>query len=406
MTYINDDAKYQQIFFVSPAVMMITDSMTGEIIDVNKAAIDFYGYTYAEFKTMKIFDINTADPPALLAKLQEVDRSRTFHFKHKLKNGDIRDVEVFAGLIIIGGKRFINSIVMDITDKIRAEQELKVSSERLDLLQFTYELQRKSDFINDILGGILSYEGKTITIIHELELDFSKPLFCCLVGGQARGRKKTSQSEGSEQFKKEMSQIIYTLSKCTNHLVWDNRDRIGIFCQERASPDNGDQSLREAVKLKELINCLKPELEISMGISDLHSGVGSIEKSYREAFKAQAFLLCQEQEGEGICHFKDIGFFQILTSIYGQDYAFEFVDKMIGPLIRYDNEKGTNLRITLEQVLQSNNLKETAERLFIHYKTLVFRKQRVEKILGVSLENPDTRLSLAAALKLYKLINL
>ncbi|AET67133.1 PAS domain S-box [Desulfosporosinus orientis DSM 765] len=406
MTYVNDAMKYQQIFFVSPAVMIIFDFFNGDIVEVNKAAIDYYGYSYDEFLNMKIFSINIADPLTIFEKLKEVNRSKTFLFKHKLKNGDVRDVEVFAGLIKIEGKTLINSIVIDITDKIRAEHELRVSSERLALVRFTYEMQRRSDFINDLLDGGLTYEEKTSTIAWELDLDFSKPFFCCLVSLHFPSGKKAIKSNAGEDLKQQIGQIIYHLSNNLNYFIWDNRDRIGILCQEGTCQEYWEDSMGAAVKLKELISFMSPDLQISIGISEIHCGIGSIKKSYHEASQAQILALCQEQTGGTIYHHKDMGLFQILTSIYGEESAYEFVDNMIGPLIRYDAEKGTNLRITLEEILQNHNLKDAAEKLYIHYKTLVFRKKRVEKILGVSLDNPDTRLALAAATKLYKIRNI
>ena len=100
---------------------------------------------------------------------------------------------------------------------------------------------------------------------------------------------------------------------------------------------------------------------------------------------------------------RDIGLFQILISIYGKEYSSDFVCKMLGPLIKYDSEKGSDLLITLEEILQSVNLKDAAGKLFIHQKTLNYRKQRIEKLLEMSLDDFDTRLALGAAIKLNKI---
>jgi len=48
-------------------------------------------------------------------------------------------------------------------------------------------------------------------------------------------------------------------------------------------------------------------------------------------------------------------------------------------------------------------LKEAAAKLFVHLKTIDFRKKRIEKILGVSLDHVETRMTLALAVRLLKL---
>lgn len=75
----------------------------------------------------------------------------------------------------------------------------------------------------------------------------------------------------------------------------------------------------------------------------------------------------------------------------------------IGKIIEYDQEKGTDLLNTLEEFLQNSSLRETAEKMFLHPKSIVFRKQRIEKILGISIESFEMRITLAVAIKLYKL---
>ena len=48
-------------------------------------------------------------------------------------------------------------------------------------------------------------------------------------------------------------------------------------------------------------------------------------------------------------------------------------------------------------------IRSVADELFIHTKTLLFRKHRIEEILGESLEDPAIRMNLALALQLHEL---
>jgi DNA-binding PucR family transcriptional regulator len=48
--------------------------------------------------------------------------------------------------------------------------------------------------------------------------------------------------------------------------------------------------------------------------------------------------------------------------------------------------------------------KEAAERSFVHHKTILLRKNRIEEILGVSIDDVKTRLTLSTAMKILRLL--
>ena len=67
----------------------------------------------------------------------------------------------------------------------------------------------------------------------------------------------------------------------------------------------------------------------------------------------------------------------------------------------YDLQKNGHLLETLAAILKEPNLRGAAEALFIHTKTLMYRKQQIEELLGESLDDPAIRLNLMLALQLY-----
>jgi purine catabolism regulator len=52
---------------------------------------------------------------------------------------------------------------------------------------------------------------------------------------------------------------------------------------------------------------------------------------------------------------------------------------------------------------KNRNMKQTAERLFAHYNTVIYRLERVKGILTMDLENPEIQLQLQLALKLHQM---
>ncbi|WP_052090413.1 PAS domain-containing protein [Desulfosporosinus sp. HMP52] len=361
-----------------------------------KANREMVGLTFHQLFPSELADLMLEDIRQVIATGENRSMIREMNFESVKRYFEGRTAPMQYR---VNGKKTAVVVVSDITERYEVERMLK----------FTYELQRKSDFINDILSGNISLTEKTLEIAEKLKINFRGSLCCFLINVLGHSDKDQRMNEHSKQL---VNRLIYLISNNTNYLVWNNCDKIGVLCESNfikhsnTSIDLTQSSILAASELKALISNAEPGLTISIGISDFHSGIDSIKNSYKEAWNTLISAQCQMHKDGGIFHYKDVGLFQILSLIYGKDYSSDFVRKMIGCIIDYDKEKGSDLLITLEEILQSNNLKDAANKLFVHYKTLVFRKRRIEEILGVSLESVDTRLALAAAIKLHKLINI
>lgn len=119
------------LFNNSHLIMMIIEPESGTIIDANPAACNFYGYTKKELTAKTIYDINvlTKKETKQEMELAVKEKRNYFNFIHRLKNGQERYVEVYSGPLTILGKRFLYSIIHDITDKIMMEKYLRESEQ-------------------------------------------------------------------------------------------------------------------------------------------------------------------------------------------------------------------------------------------------------------------------------------
>ena len=126
------EKRYRDLFEINNAVMLIVDPDTGRIVDANSAASRYYGYSKEELATLAITDINISDPETTYQNMAHAvtDGGRTFSFRHRKKNGEIRDVEVFSAPVVLDGRHLLHSIIQDVTERKQAEDALKESEER------------------------------------------------------------------------------------------------------------------------------------------------------------------------------------------------------------------------------------------------------------------------------------
>lgn len=128
------ETRYRQMFDNNQAVKLVIDPADGRIVDVNRAAVEFYGYSRETFRSMKVSDLNTLTEEQIKS---EMDRaaSRTqsyFEFRHRLADGEIRDVEVYSGPFELEGKTYLYSIISDVTEKHHAESLLRIQATAIE----------------------------------------------------------------------------------------------------------------------------------------------------------------------------------------------------------------------------------------------------------------------------------
>lgn len=120
------EKRFRSLFERHRAVMFLIDPGSGAILDVNEAAAQFYGFSRAELCAMNIAEINQLPGAEIAQALRSVVKSEMnrFVFPHRLRSGEIRTVEVYSSPIEMESRTVLFSIVHDITERKRAEDEL------------------------------------------------------------------------------------------------------------------------------------------------------------------------------------------------------------------------------------------------------------------------------------------
>ncbi len=142
------EAKHSQtdlrfLFADNPNAMWIYEVSSLRILDVNKTAVESYGYTESEFLTMNITDLR---PPDELEKLNnylyeadylEKDTKGFEHagvWRHQTKKGDLICAEITSHYIKFKNRDCRIVIATDVTERVRYQEEAKLREQFLNSL--------------------------------------------------------------------------------------------------------------------------------------------------------------------------------------------------------------------------------------------------------------------------------
>ena len=179
------NSRFKNMFNEHNSVMLLIEPNTGKIVDANKSAIKFYGYTKDELLNLNINQINILSKEEIRKSANNAFNKKinSFEFPHKLKDGTVKIVRVSSTPIENEKGKVLFSIIEDISEKKLIEDENKKQNKKLTTLKTSldnaieaaslgiWEWDVKSNLItwSDITYKIYGFDKSTKLNIKTLE---------------------------------------------------------------------------------------------------------------------------------------------------------------------------------------------------------------------------------------------
>lgn len=143
MSIEDTPATFDTIFRQNPLPMWFYDIRTLEFLAVNRAAVETYGYTEAEFLAMTIADIRPLKEQIRLRHYTATPRAAWVDagiWEHRIKSGQLIWVKIVSHAFEYQGRAARLVSALDVTDQKRAETEIAEALDRAK--RHTVQLQR------------------------------------------------------------------------------------------------------------------------------------------------------------------------------------------------------------------------------------------------------------------------
>lgn len=142
---------------------------------------------------------------------------------------------------------------------------------------------------------------------------------------------------------------------------------------------------------------------IHVGVSKPYENIYNLKSCYEDSIAALKIVKKINAEKK-VIFYDEFDFYEIIINHEPKKDLFNYYKKYIDPLIKYqENNPNLNLLHTLEVFLNSGcSLVKTAQALYIHRNTLIYRLNRIREILAYDLDDPEIQFKINFALRIYK----
>jgi PAS domain S-box-containing protein len=170
----NSVRRYQQLFQLNPQPIWVINSQTGVFLEVNKSAIEKYGYKKDEFMNMRIHDI---DPEFDKINLHQNNNKNEIHkdgnlHKHQLKNGRNIQVKLYINAIDYQGIEAILLMSIDLSETESYIRKIEEQNQQLkDIAWEQSHLVRAP--VTRMMGIINRLEEKHMEHLFEIDKECS-----------------------------------------------------------------------------------------------------------------------------------------------------------------------------------------------------------------------------------------
>ena len=335
-----------------------------------------------------------------------------FQYMKQMKGSCVQYVVKFAILSEV-------EIYITITEENRELTELDYMAIENAIINLQYgflsefaqdEMKKKyqRDLIHNILNGLLSSKEMTEAAaqLGMKESDTYRVVDFHTIKNNVQSKYTKEQLHEVGVIEGELKHLL------PDALIYRNMDQI-VMIQQVDSDQTELEYQKEMEEIEEVIQqsilYRKKDTDFQIGIGKSVEGYQRLKESYHEASQAIKYIeiirLVTGDKNKSVVHYSNLGFFQIFGKVDDMTELERCIPETLKKLYLYDDEHKGELITTLQMYLRNNqSIKKTAGAMFVHYRTISYRLEKIKQISGINFDNANEVLAVSNGLIIYKML--
>ena len=336
-----------------------------------------------------------------------------FQYMKQMKGSCVQYVVKFAILSEV-------EIYITITEENRGLTELDYMAIENAIINLQYrflsefaqdEVKKKyqRDLIHNILNGLLSSKEMTEAAaqLGMKESDTYRVVDFHTIKNNVQSKYTKEQLHEVGVIEGELKHLL------PDALIYRNMDQI-VMIQQVDSEQTELEYQKEMEEVEDVIQrsifYRKIDTDFQIGIGKSVKGYQRLKESYHEASQAIKYIeivrLVTGDKNKSVVHYSNLGFFQIFGEIDDMTKLERYIPETLKKLYEYDDEHKGELIPTLQMFLSNNqSIRKTAGAMFVHYRTISYRMEKIKEITGINFDNANEVLAVSNGLVIYKMLN-
>ena len=329
------------------------------------------------------------------------------------------DVKENTAIITFHNTKVIPNTIVTMEQELRKKEqdvcmELENATINLQdgfLSEFVQDEEKKTyqrDIIQNILNGLLSSKEMT-EVAAQLGMKESDTYRVVDFHTITKNAQRKYTKEQLHEVGVIEGELIHLLPDA---LIYRNMDQI-VMIQQVDSDQTELEYQKEMEEIEEVIQqsilYRKKDTDFQIGIGKSVEGYQRLKESYYEASQAIKYIeiirLVTGDKNKSVVHYSNLGFFQIFGKVDDMTELERCIPETLKKLYLYDDEHKGELITTLQMYLRNNqSIKKTAGAMFVHYRTISYRLEKIKQISGINFDNANEVLAVSNGLIIYKML--
>ena len=329
------------------------------------------------------------------------------------------DVKENTAIITFHNTKVIPNTIVTMEQELRKKEqdvcmELENATINLQdgfLSEFAQDEEKKTyqrDVIQNILNGLLSSKEMTEAAA-QLGMKESDTYRVVDFHTITKNVQRKYTKEQLQEVGVIVGELMYLLPDA---LIYRNMDQI-VMIQQVDSKQTELEYQKEMEEVEDVIQrsilYRKKDTDFQIGIGKSVEGYQRLKESYYEASQAIKYIEIIRQvtgdKNKSVVHYSNLGFFQIFGKVDDMTELERCIPETLKKLYLYDDEHKGELITTLQMYLKNNqSIKKTAGAMFVHYRTISYRLEKIKQISGINFDNANEVLAVSNGLIIYKML--